>query len=152
MLNVVLHRPKAIRKFKNVAFLFFSASSLTTLVDGFTELLSCLDFRRVAMNSLTELEEKILDRQEAERKAQICVHIAHAIKVKKLTQVAAAELFGIDQAKVSRITRGKFHGVSETKLLAMLAKLGHRVRIHIEPLVEQEAEVQLNFEEASALA
>ncbi len=104
------------------------------------------------MNSLTELEEKILDRQEAERKAQICVHIAHAIKVKKLTQVAAAELFGIDQAKVSRITRGKFHGVSETKLLAMLAKLGHRVRIHIEPLVEQEAEVQLNFEEASALA
>ena len=98
------------------------------------------------MNSLIESEENVFDRQESERKAQICVHIAHAIKSKKLTQVAAAQLLGIDQAKVSRITRGKFHGVSETKLLGMLAKLGRQVRIHVGPLVDREAEVQLTFD------
>ena len=98
------------------------------------------------MNSVIEPEENLFDRQEAERKAQICVHIAQAIKSKRLTQVAAAQLLGIDQAKVSRITRGKFHGVSETKLLNMLAKLGRNVRIQVGPLMECEADVLLMFE------
>jgi predicted XRE-type DNA-binding protein len=98
------------------------------------------------MNALIESEENLFDRQESERKAQICVHIAQAIKSKRLTQVAAAQLLGIDQAKVSRITRGKFHGVSETKLLGMLARLGRNVRIQVGPLMESEAEVVLTFE------
>lgn len=98
------------------------------------------------MNALMELEENLFDRQESERKAQICVHIAQAIKAKRLTQVAAAQLLGIDQAKVSRITRGKFHGVSETKLLGMLARLGRNVRIQIGPLMETEADVLLTFD------
>lgn len=100
------------------------------------------------MNSLTELEAKALHDPEAERKAKICAHIAQAIRAKKLTQVAAANLLGIDQAKVSRITRGKFHGVSETKLLLMLAKLGHQVRIQIDPLRQDEADMQISFEVA----
>ena len=98
------------------------------------------------MNSLIEVDEKVLDRQESERKAQICIRIAHAIKTKHLTQVAAAQILGIDQAKVSRITRGKYHGVSETKLLVMLAKLGRPVRIQVGPLAEQEAQILLTFE------
>ena len=98
------------------------------------------------MNSLIEVDEKVLDRQEFERKAQICIHIAQAIKTKNLTQVAAAQILGIDQAKVSRITRGKYHGVSETKLLVMLAKLGRPVRIQVGPLAEQEAQILLTFE------
>ena len=77
---------------------------------------------------------------------QICVHIAQAIKTKHLTQVAAAQMLGIDQAKVSRITRGKFHGVSETKLLVMLAKLGRPVRIQVGPLSGQEEQIHLTFE------
>lgn len=98
------------------------------------------------MNALMESKENLFDRQESERKAQICVHIAQAIKFKRLTQVAAAQLLGIDQAKVSRITRGKFHGVSETKLLGMLAKLGRNVRIQVGPLMETEGNVLLTFE------
>ena len=98
------------------------------------------------MNSLTEVDEKVLDRQESERKAQICIRIAQAIKTKHLTQVAAAQILGIDQAKVSRITRGKYHGVSETKLLVMLAKLGRPVRIQVGPLTEQEEQILLTFE------
>jgi predicted XRE-type DNA-binding protein len=98
------------------------------------------------MNSLTEVDEKVVDRQESERKAQICIHIAQALKTKHLTQVAAAQILGIDQAKVSRITRGKYHGVSETKLLVMLAKLGRPVRIQVGPLTEQEEQILLTFE------
>jgi predicted XRE-type DNA-binding protein len=98
------------------------------------------------MNSLTEVDEKVVDRQESERKAQICIRIAQAIKTKHLTQVAAAQILGIDQAKVSRITRGKYHGVSETKLLVMLAKLGRPVRIQVGPLTEQEEQILLTFE------
>lgn len=98
------------------------------------------------MNSLIEVDEKVVDCQESERKAQICIHIAQALKTKHLTQVAAAQILGIDQAKVSRITRGKYHGVSETKLLVMLAKLGRPVRIQVGPLTEQEEQILLTFE------
>lgn len=91
-------------------------------------------------------EEKSVDRQESERKQQICNHIAVAIKSRRLTQMAAAQLLGIDQAKVSRITRGQYHGVSETKLLALLAKLGREVKIQVGPMQDEEAAIQLTFE------
>lgn len=46
---------------------------------------------------------------------------ACAIKARRLTQEDAARLLGIDQSQVSRITRGQFRGVSEAKLLALVA-------------------------------
>jgi predicted XRE-type DNA-binding protein len=95
---------------------------------------------------ITAPEDRSIDRQEAERKLQICTHIAVAIKSRRMTQVAAAQLLGIDQAKVSRITRGQFHGVSETKLLALLAKLGREVKIQVGPLQDEEAAIQLTFD------
>ena len=99
------------------------------------------------MNAEIEQDgEKSFDRQESERKLQICSHIAVAIKSRRMTQVAAAQLLGIDQAKVSRITRGQFHGVSETKLLALLAKLGREVKIQVGPMQDEEAAIQLTFE------
>ena len=57
-------------------------------------------------------------------KSQLAGEIARAIEAKRLTQGAAAELLGIDQSKISRITRGQFRGVSESKLLELVAKLG----------------------------
>lgn len=44
-------------------------------------------------------------------------------------QDAAAELLGIDQAKISKITRGQFRGGSEAKLLELVTKLGHDITI-----------------------
>ncbi len=38
---------------------------------------------------------------------------------------------GYDQAKISKITRGQFRGVSEAKMLELIAKLGHDVKISI---------------------
>jgi predicted XRE-type DNA-binding protein len=62
-----------------------------------------------------------------QRKSQLAGEIARAIKARRLTQEGAAALLGIDQSKVSRITRGQFRGVSEAKLLELIAKLGHDV-------------------------
>lgn len=69
------------------------------------------------------------DAAEMQRKASLAAEIARAIKARRLTQEAAANLLGIDQAKVSKITRGQFRGVSEAKLLELVAKLGYDVTI-----------------------
>ena len=69
------------------------------------------------------------DAVEMQRKASLAAEIARAIKARRLTQDAAAALLGIDQAKISKITRGQFRGVSEAKLLELVAKLGHDVKI-----------------------
>lgn len=63
------------------------------------------------------------DAAEMQRKSSLAAQIARAIKAQHLTQEAAAALLGIDQAKISKITRGQFRGVSEAKMLALVAKL-----------------------------
>lgn len=73
------------------------------------------------------------DAAEMQRKATLAAEIARAIKARKLTQEAAADLLGIDQAKISKITRGQFRGVSEAKLLELVTKLGHDVTITVGP-------------------
>jgi predicted XRE-type DNA-binding protein len=50
------------------------------------------------------------DAAEMQRKSQLAAEIARAIKARHLTQEGAAALLGIDQSKVSRITRGQFRG------------------------------------------
>ena len=69
------------------------------------------------------------DAAEMQRKSSLAAEIARTIKARRLTQEAAAELLGIDQAKISKITRGQFRGVSEAKMLELVAKLGHDVTI-----------------------
>ena len=68
------------------------------------------------------------DAEEMQRKASLAAEIARAIKARHLTQDAAAELLGIDQAKISKITRCQFRGLSEAKLLELVAKFGHNVK------------------------
>jgi hypothetical protein len=58
---------------------------------------------------------------------------------------AAADLLGIDQAKVSRITRGQFRGISEAKLLELVAKLGHDVKIVVGPVRRRAGKIELQF-------
>ncbi|KLR59289.1 helix-turn-helix domain-containing protein [Diaphorobacter sp. J5-51] len=69
------------------------------------------------------------DAAEMQRKASLAAEIARAIKARHLTQEAAADLLGIDQSKISKITRGQFRGVSEAKMLELVARLGHDVTI-----------------------
>jgi predicted XRE-type DNA-binding protein len=83
--------------------------------------------------------------EEMQRKSKLAAEIARAIKARRLTQEAAAELLGIDQSKVSRITRGQFRGVSEAKLLELVARLGHDVTIVIGPVRRRLGKIELEF-------
>jgi predicted XRE-type DNA-binding protein len=71
--------------------------------------------------------------------------IARAIKARRLTQQGAAELLGVDQSKVSRITRGQFRGISEAKLLELVTKLGHDVKIVVGPVRRRAGKIELQF-------
>ena len=85
------------------------------------------------------------DAAEMQRKSQLAAEIARAIKARRLTQGDAAALLGLDQSKVSRITRGQFRGVSETKLLDLVAKLGHDVKIVVSPVRRRPGKIELQF-------
>ena len=85
------------------------------------------------------------DAAEMQRKSQLAAEIARAIKARRLTQQGAAELLGVDQSKVSRITRGQFRGVSEAKLLELVTKLGHDVKIVVGPVRRRAGKIELQF-------
>jgi predicted XRE-type DNA-binding protein len=85
------------------------------------------------------------DAAEMQRKSKLAAEIARAIKARRLTQQDAAELLGIDQSKVSRITRGQFRGVSEGKLLELVTKLGRDVKIVVGPVLRRAGKIELQF-------
>ena len=62
-----------------------------------------------------------------------------------MTQQEAADFLGIDQSNVSRITRGQFRGVSEAKLLELVTKLGHDVKIVVSPVRRRVGKIELQF-------
>jgi len=64
------------------------------------------------------------DAEEMLGKAQLAVKIAEIIKQKRLTQRQAAELLDMSQPKLSNMLRGQFCGISETKMLDCLTRLG----------------------------
>ena len=82
---------------------------------------------------------------QMQRKSQLAAEIASAIKARRLTQEAAAALLGIDQSKVSRITRGQFRGVSEAKMRELVAKLGRDVKIVVGPVRRRTGKIELQF-------
>ena len=67
------------------------------------------------------------------------------LKARRLTQQGAAEPLGVDQSKVSRITRGQFRSVSEAKLLELVAKLGREVKIVVGPVRRRAGKIELQF-------
>ncbi len=73
----------------------------------------------------------MVDAEEMLVKAQLATKIGDIIKRRKLTQVQAAQLLGITQPKLSGLLRGQFRGVSETKMLECLTRLGRDVEIVI---------------------
>ncbi|MBK8569843.1 MAG: XRE family transcriptional regulator [Nitrosomonadales bacterium] len=73
----------------------------------------------------------MVDAEEMLVKAQLATKIGDIIKRRKLTQVQAAQLLGITQPKLSGLLRGQFRGVSETKMLECLTRLGRDIEIVI---------------------
>ena len=80
------------------------------------------------------------DAEEMQVKAQLASEISDIIAKRKLTQVQAAELLGITQPKLSGLLRGQFRGISETKMLECLTRLGRDIQIVVKSAPRSRAE------------
>ncbi len=71
------------------------------------------------------------DAEERLAKAELARQILNIITKRRLTQAQAAELLGIDQPKVSALTRGKLSGFSMERLFHFPNALGRDVQITV---------------------
>jgi predicted XRE-type DNA-binding protein len=71
--------------------------------------------------------------EELLAKAELVQRICDIIADRKLTQIKAAKVLGIDQPKVSALMRGKLDGFSTDRLFRFLNALGNDVEIIIRP-------------------
>lgn len=62
-------------------------------------------------------------------KAKLAVHIWKIVRDRKLTQVAAGKIMGLDQPKVSALLNGRLANFSSERLMRFLAALGANVDI-----------------------
>ena len=72
------------------------------------------------------------DKEEAENlrlRSELMVQIRKLIERRKLTQAAAAKLFGVTQPRVSDLVRGRIDLFSIDTLVNMLARAGVKVRL-----------------------
>ena len=79
------------------------------------------------------------DADEMLVKAQLATKIGEIIKRRKLTQMQAADLLGIPQPKLSHMLRGQFRGISETKMIECLTRLGRNVEIVVKAAARSKA-------------
>lgn len=66
-------------------------------------------------------------------KARLAMKIDEAINDRGWTLPQAARVLGMAQSELSQMLRGRFRGISETKMLDCLALLGCNVQTGIEP-------------------
>lgn len=64
-------------------------------------------------------------------RADLMAQLARQIKVRRLTQVEAAELLGVSQSRVSDLARGKVEKFSLDMLVQFAARLGKPARIQL---------------------
>ena len=69
--------------------------------------------------------------EEELTKAQLASELREIIKRRRLTQVAAAALMGIDQPKVSALLNGRLTNFSSDRLMRLLTALGQDVEITV---------------------
>jgi predicted XRE-type DNA-binding protein len=73
------------------------------------------------------------DADEMLAKAELAIKVADILRRRRLTQVQAAAVLGVDQPKVSALIRGRLSGFSIERLLRFLLRLGTDVSITIKP-------------------
>jgi predicted XRE-type DNA-binding protein len=89
------------------------------------------DFTPSSGNVFADLE---LDQADIRLvKAGIAAQIADVIAERNLTQKQAAEMLGLDQPKISALTRGKLSGFTLERLLRFLNDLNYNVEIKLTP-------------------
>lgn len=66
-------------------------------------------------------------------KAELAIQINKIIKKRKLNQTDAAKLLGLDQPKISSLSRGRLAGFSVERLFKLLIILNQDIEIVIKP-------------------
>ena len=103
----------------------------------------------ISMNSVTRGSGNIFrdlglpDSTNLEIKAGLVLRISRIIERRRLTQVQAARILGIDQPKVSMLLRGRYEGFSIERILRFLTALDQDVKITIAAKRRGVAEVRL---------
>ena len=82
-------------------------------------------------NVFTDLGFSPEETAELTVKSALIAAIADTMKVRKLTQQAAAHLCGTDQPTLSKILRGRMEHVTIDRLAAWLTALGRTVEIRV---------------------
>jgi predicted XRE-type DNA-binding protein len=84
--------------------------------------------------------------EEELTKAQLASHIRRIIQRRRLTQVAAAALIGVDQPKVSALLNGRLANFSSERLMRLLTALGHDIEITIKakPRARSQGQIRVN--------
>lgn len=71
--------------------------------------------------------------EEALLKADLAIRISKLIEERGLTQKQAAQLLGITQPYVSKLTRGQLSGFSIERLLRFLLALNQEIDVVVQP-------------------
>ena len=87
------------------------------------------DVKKSSGNVFADLQ--VTNPSEALAKAELARQIIKVVKAQGLTQAKAAQILGIDQAKVSALSRGLLSGFSTERLFRFLNALGQDVKIVI---------------------
>lgn len=85
------------------------------------------------------------DAEELLVKAKLTHRISRIIKDRGLTQSEAAAIIGLPQPKLSNMLRGRFHGISEDKMMRCLAALGHDVTITVSRREKKQGRVEVAY-------
>jgi len=94
------------------------------------------------MNSKIEIERSsgnvfadigVANPEEALAKAEIARQINNILIGRKLSQSQAAEILGIDQPRVSALSKGRLSLFSLDKMMQFASRLGNEVEITIKP-------------------
>lgn len=91
----------------------------------------------------------VAEPEEELTKAQLASHIRHTIKRRRLTQLQAAHLIGLDQPKVSALMNGRLAGFSSDRLMRFLAALGQDVEIVVKARSRRRARGQIRVVKAA---
>jgi len=85
---------------------------------------------------------QMADAEAMHVKAQLASKIADILRHRHLTQQQAAEILGMPQPKLSGLLRGQFRGISETKMIECLNRLGRDVQIVVRKAPRSHAQGQ----------
>lgn len=66
-------------------------------------------------------------------KVKLAIVVNKIISDRQLTQMEAARILGIDQPKISRLSRGQLAGFSLDKLMTFLISLNQDIEVNIKP-------------------